>query len=171
MRKYVTTIAKLLHRASLGLCALLFCVMALSVMGNVVLRYALDSGLLWLQDLAIFSFGLLSILSIPCALAMDRHVRVDIFRQNQRDVIRGRTDQAGYWLFGGPLFLLLLYYALPDVLYSASIGEGSQQIGGLPFFYLVKAGLPLACVLTLVQGLALLIGSNDGNSDHGQDIA
>lgn len=171
MRKYFLAIAKLLHRASLGLCALLFGVMALSVMGNVVLRYGLGSGLLWLQDLAIFSFGLLAILSIPCALAMDRHVRVDIFRQNQGDVSRVRTDHAGYWFLGGPLFLLLLYYALPDVLYSASIGEGSQQIGGLPFFYLVKAGLPLACVLTLVQGLALLIRADDGNSDHGQDIA
>jgi len=156
MRRQIVTIARLLNRATLGLCALLFGVMAMSVMGNVVLRYGLGSGLLWLQDLAIFSFGLMAILSIPCALAMDRHVRIDIFRQNQSEASRCSTDQAGYWLFGVPQFLLLLYYVLPDVVYSASIGERSQQIGGLPFFYLVKAGLPLACILTMLQGLALL---------------
>ena len=169
MRKYFLAIAEMLHRASLGLCALLFGIMALSVMGNVVLRYGVGSGLLWLQDLATFSFGLMAILSIPCALAVDRHVRVDIFRQNQGHVSQGRTDQAGYWLFGAPLFLLLLYYALPDVLYSASIGERSQQIGGLPYFYMVKAGLPLACILTLVQGLAQLLATPDAKRDPIRD--
>lgn len=144
----------------MALCILLFALMATSVLVNVVLRYALAGGSLWLQDLALFSFGLLAVLSIPCAFNADKHVRVDIIRQKQSQRAQRYTDVIGICVFAVPVFILLLAYVWRDVVYSISIAERSPQIGGLPFFYLVRAGLPLACILMMVQGAAILCGAN-----------
>jgi TRAP-type mannitol/chloroaromatic compound transport system permease small subunit len=149
-------IASGLNKATGLLCMMLFVTMAFSVVGNIVLRYALASGSLWLQDLALFSFGLLAIFSIPVAFGADRHVRVDIVRQRQGISSRQRTDIIGILGFSIPIFILLLTYVWNDVVYSVLILESSPQIGGLPFFFLVKAGLPLACILMMVQGLAII---------------
>lgn len=142
------------------LCMALFAIMSTSVILSVVLRYTLDSGFLWVQDLALFSFGLLAILSIPCAFSADKHVRVDVLRQGQEELVRQRIDFIGIFAFAFPMFFLLLFYGWGDVAYSILIGEGSPQIGGLPFFYLVKAGLPLACILMFFQGAAILLNNN-----------
>lgn len=158
---WIVKTAYVLNKATLFLCAVLFALMSISVLGNVILRYALSSGSLWLQDLALFSFGLLAVLSIPCALNADKHVRVDIFRQKQNVSIQRRTDIIGIIVFALPVFVLLLAYVWSDVVYSINIGEGSAQIGGLPFFYLVKAGLPLTCILMMVQGVAIIIGDRN----------
>jgi TRAP-type mannitol/chloroaromatic compound transport system permease small subunit len=103
----------------------------------------------------------LAVFSIPVAFAADKHVRVDIVRQSQNFDLQRRTDFIGIFVFAFPVFILLLVYVWGDVIYSIKIGEGSPQIGGLPFFFLIKAGLPLACILMMVQGLAITFGVNN----------
>ena len=151
-----TRFADHLNKATLVLCILLFATMAGSTIATVVLRHVFNSGLLWLQDLALFAFGLLAILSLPCALNADRHVRVDIFRARQSGANQSRTDWFGTAVFLVPVFLLLLAYSLPEFTISLAMGESSPQIGGLPFYFIVKAGVPACAVLMLVQGIALV---------------
>ena len=42
---------------------------------------------------------------------------------------------------------------------SWAVWEGSRAAGGLPGLFLVKSLIPLAAVLTFLQGLALMAGS------------
>ncbi len=152
-----TRFADQLNKATLVLCILLFATMAGSTIATVVMRHVFNSGFLWLQDLGMFAFGLLAILSLPCALNVDRHVRVDIFRVRQSGTMQKRTDWFGTAFFLIPVFLLLLVYSLPEFTISLAIGESSPQIGGLPFYFIVKAGIPVCAVLMLVQGVALVL--------------
>ncbi|MGB7335898.1 MAG: TRAP transporter small permease subunit [Salaquimonas sp.] len=146
-----------LHRTTMAFCGLMFLVMVTSTATSVVMRYVFSYGALWLQDLSLYSFGLFAILSIPCAMATDKHVRVDIFRQNQLPETQALIDRIAIFGLLFPVFILLVCYAFGDALYSFAIREGSPQIGGLPFYFLVKAGIPLGAFLMLCQAIGLVL--------------
>ena len=166
MRAHFSTFSTLLHSATVFLCMVLFVIMAFSTAATVALRYVLSSGHLWLQDLSVFAFGLLAILSLPVALFHDRHVRVDSFRNQQSAKTKFQFDVFAVFAMLVPLFSMLAIFAYGDVLASFKLGEGSPQIGGLPFYYIVKAGLPVSCILMMVQGVALLLPSSP--KSHGE---
>lgn len=158
------------HRANtlnialcLGLLALMFC----SQITVVVMRYLFSVGFIELQDLVSYSFAALSVLSIPTAIRSDSHVRVDIFRRSQRPDAQRAFDLAAIAVFLLPLFLLTLWYGWPIVAYSWSIFEGSRETGGLPGFFIVITALPVACVLMVLQGVALVLDKNILHSHAG----
>ena len=167
MRAFVLQLSELLHRLTLAACFFLFLAMTISTAATVVLRYGLSTGFIWLQDVSLFAFGILAILSVPIALYHDRHVRVDVFRERQKDRARQNTDLFAYLFFLVPVFGLLLAYSNNDALVSFLIGEKSPQIGGLPGYFIVKAALPVSCLLILIQGLARLMRSpiSSGSGD------
>ena len=157
MTETFITFAIRVHKLTLALCMMLFAVMAASTLATVVLRYSFDTGFLWLQDLTLYAFGLLAILSLPCAIHADRHVRVDIFRAKQSFRRGVLTDRFSFAAFLAPVFIMLLVYAAPELLTSIRINEASPQIGGLPWYFVVKAGMPISAVLMLLQGGALIV--------------
>lgn len=154
-----------LHKLTLGICIFLFAVMALSSFGTVVLRYAFSSGFLWLQDLSLYSFSLLAVLSLPIAFYKDRHVRVDVFRQAQSFKNMRFVDHVSIIGFVFPIFLLLMVYSFGETYRAYLIAERSPQIGGLPFFYIVKAGIPIASLLMLIQAVGMLIKVTNTTSE------
>ncbi|MEM7463955.1 MAG: TRAP transporter small permease subunit [Pseudomonadota bacterium] len=126
----------------------------------VVLRYAFGVGFLELQDMASYSFAMLVVLSIPVALRLDRHVRVDIFRSRQQITTQRRFDRFGIVLLLFPVFAMTLYIVMPQVIYSWQILEAGVETGGLPGYFLIKTALPATCFLMLLQGAALMLGEN-----------
>ena len=159
MARHLIHIADWLHRVTHVLCQGAFVVMFGAVLATVVLRYGFSSGFIWLQDLGIYAFGLFAVLSLPCAMQADLHVRVDVLRSGQSTAERWRYDLVAVAGFAFPCFLLLLWYSLPQALSSMGVLEASPQIGGLPFYFLVKAAIPLASALMLVQAMAFLARS------------
>lgn len=133
------TFANRLHRAVLGLSIVLFAVMFAAQMVIVLMRYVMGVGFLELQDLVTYSFSALVVLTIPLALRLDRHVRVDIFRSTFSDRRNARIDRAGHILFTLPVFGLMLWNAVPLVADSWAILEGSRETGGLGGLFLVKS--------------------------------
>ncbi len=120
----------------------------------VVLRYAFSEGAIALQEAVVYLHGTLFLLGIPYALRHDEHVRVDVL--SGRLGARGRAivDVAGHLLLLTPLCLAILALSLPYVAASWRVLEGSSEVGGLPFVFLLKSLLPLMALLTLAQGLA-----------------
>lgn len=120
----------------------------------VVLRYAFSEGAIALQEAVVYLHGTLFLLGIPYALRHDEHVRVDVL--SGRLGARGRAivDLAGHLLLLTPLCLAILALSLPYVAASWRVLEGSSEVGGLPFVFLLKSLLPLMALLTLAQGLA-----------------
>ncbi len=155
-------LARHLHWATALLCAAM---LALAVMGQlavVILRYVFGTGFVELQDAVAYAFAVLVVLGLPVALAGDAHVRVDVLRAGQAPRARRRTDIAAFALLLLPVFAWTALTVWPDIAYSWSIGEGSVQTGGLPGLFVVKTALPLACLLMIVQGAALLLDPGEG---------
>ncbi len=146
-----------LHRSTMGVCLLLLALLLCSQISIVVLRYCFGTGFLELQDFTAYVFASLVTLSIPVALVLDRHVRVDVWREHQSASLRRTLDRLGVIVLLFPVFLLSLYLVYPDIAYAWQIREGSRETGGLPGVYLVKSLFPLSCVLLILQGGAALL--------------
>lgn len=155
-------IANRLHRAVLGLSVLLFAVMFVTQMIIVLMRYVMGVGFLELQDLVTYAFSSLVVLTIPLALRLDRHVRVDILRTGFSARTNTRIDRAGHVLFTLPVFGLLLWNALPLVADSWAIFEGSRETGGLGGLFLVKSTVIVMSFLVILLALIdLATGGRD----------
>ena len=121
----------------------------------VVLRYVFDLGWIWLQESVTWMHAAVFMIGAAYTLQREDHVRVDI-------LYRGMTTRKQAWVnLLGTLFLLLpttlliLFSSLVYVTSSWHYQEVSQEAGGLPALYLLKAVMPLGAALLSLQGLAL----------------
>ena len=127
----------------------------------VIMRYAFDSGLIWLQESLTWMHAAVFMLGAAYTLQMDEHVRVDIF---YREMSPGR--QAWVNLLGTLIFLLPLcaFLGIESFNYVRSawqINETSINAGGLPYpaVPLLKSALIAMPVLVALQGVAILLRS------------
>ncbi|WP_269582475.1 TRAP transporter small permease subunit [Roseibium sp. Sym1] len=128
----------------------------LGQLAMVLMRYLLGIGFLEIQDAVNYAFAALVALSVAVAFDADKHVRVDVFRQNWGERTNRRIDRAGDLLLALPVFALMMWTAYPLVRSSWSILEGSPETGGLPGLFLVKTCLlvlPALVVLFVLQQL------------------
>lgn len=167
MRLILGRCAAFLDRATHAACLVLTGLIFASLLAVVILRYVFGLGFLELQDVASYAFASLVVLGLPVAYRADVHVRVDIFRAGMSPGRARGVDMAAFLLLVVPVFALTLWYVWPDVAYAWSIREGSRETGGLPGYFIVKAMLPLACTLMLLQGLALLLAPLGSGRDGG----
>jgi TRAP-type mannitol/chloroaromatic compound transport system permease small subunit len=123
----------------------------------VVMRYAFDSGYIWMQETLTWMHALVFMLGAAYTLKHDEHVRVDVIYRSLSVRTRAAIDLAGTILFLLPLCGYLVYETLPYVETSWRFGERSREAGGLPALFLLKAVIPLMAVLLTVQGLAVAL--------------
>lgn len=105
-----------------------------------------------------YLFSLMFLLGAAYTLKRDEHVRVDVFYGRL-----GARGKAWVNFLGGLLLLIpfcatVLVFTWPGVVQSWSIREGSPDPGGLPR-YPLKAAVPLALLLLIVQGVSEVIKS------------
>ncbi len=138
------------------LCMGLATIVFLGQLAMVLMRYLLGVGFVELQDAVSYSFAALVALSVAVTFDRDRHVRVDVFRQNWSARFNQRIDWAGDVLFALPVFGLMTWAAYPLVKSSWAILEGSRETGGLPGLFIVKTCLVVLPVLILLLVFARL---------------
>ena len=107
---------------------------------SVLGRFFLQSGHIWLTDLALYTFSTLVPLSILIAFIQNSHVRAGLLKSNQN---------RGFKLFElGMLVCIpvcaIVYFLVPDTLLSWQFFEQSSHFGGLPGYFAVKTFLPLS---------------------------
>ena len=93
---------------------------------------------------------------VACA-TRDRHVRVDVLREQMSQRLRDWVDLYGILLLQLPFLVLVCGSALPFVADSFAVGERSASAGGLPFRWLLKSMLPLSFALLSLATLAKLV--------------
>jgi TRAP-type mannitol/chloroaromatic compound transport system permease small subunit len=131
--------------------------MVMATVAVVVLRYAFDQGLIWLQESVNWMHSVVFLLGAAYTLKADEHVRVDIFYRGMSVRRRALVDLTGTVLFLLPLCAFLLVESWQYVSVSWRIAERSREAGGLPMLYLLKAVIPLMAVLLALQGVALAL--------------
>lgn len=133
--------------------------LALGVAGFlvVVMRYAFDSGYIWMQETLTWMHAMVFMLGAAYTLKHDEHVRVDVLYRGFSVRTRAAIDLAGTILFLLPLCGYLVYESMPYLESSVRYAERSREAGGLPGLYLLKAIIPLMAVLLTIQGIAVAL--------------
>ena len=157
VRSGFLSVCRWLDRITTGLCATACAVLTGAVLGIVILRFGFDTGFIRLQNLAGYAFAVLMILSLPYCLRRGGHVRVEVFSERMPAGYGRAADLAALVMFLIPVFGLMVWAWLPDLTYSWKILEGAIETGGLGGVFLIKTVLPVAGVLMILQGIAVLL--------------
>lgn len=107
-------------------------------------------------ELQWYLFSLVFLLGAAYALQRDAHVRVDVFYGRLSPRARAWINLLGTVLFLLPFCGLVLWVSWGWVVNSWVVREMSPDPGGLPR-YPLKAMLPVAFVLLVLQGVSILI--------------
>lgn len=133
-------------------------IMVLVTFVVVVMRYAFDAGLIWLQESVVWMHAFVFMVGAAYTLQQEQHVRVDIFYREMSVKGRAWVDLAGVVVFLLPLCFFLAWKALDYVAVSWKLHEASRESGGLPYplIPLLKSILIVMPVTVGLQGIALL---------------
>lgn len=147
--------------ASGKLLAWLTLAMVLVTVVIVVMRYAFDAGLIWLQESVIWLHAAVFMLGAAYTLKHDDHVRVDVFYRTMSEKKRAWVDLLGVVFFLLPICGFLMAKSYDYAAVSWSIKEASRESGGLPFplIPLAKSILVAMPAMVGLQGIALLLRS------------
>lgn len=125
----------------------------------VIMRYVFAIGSIPLQESIWYMHGTLFMVAAGYTLLHDGHVRVDIFYRKASPRYRALIDLLGVLVFLLPLCAATWWLSWRYVAHSWAIREGSTEISGLPFIYLLKSVILVFVVLMTIQGLALALRS------------
>ena len=133
----------------------------------VIMRYGMDMGSVFLQDVVLYLHGSLFLLGAAFALKRGAHVRVDIFYRNFNESKKALVDLLGNVIFLQPVCWTILFYSWGYVEFSWRIMEVSPDPAGLPFGYIQKSLLITVAVLLSLQSLSEILKSYLVIKHHG----
>lgn len=127
----------------------------------VVMRYAFDVGLIWMQESVVWMHAFVFMMGAAYTLQQEGHVRVDIFYGKMQPKGRAMIDLVGVLIFLLPLTFFLALKAYDFVAVSWQLHEASRESGGLPypFIPLLKSIIVLMPITVGLQGVSLLMRS------------
>src|SRR5215471_4640842 len=110
--------------------------MVLAEFALVLMRYVLGIGSIWLQESVIYAHAALFMLAAAWTLAIDAHVRVDIFYADAAPRTKARVDLLGALLLLLPFAVAVLVLSWRYAGRSWIILEGSRETSGMPAVFL-----------------------------------
>ena len=141
------------------ICSWFVALMVLVTCLVVVMRYGLDMGSVFLQDVVLYLHGGLFLLGAAFALKRGAHVRVDIFYRNFSTSKKALVDLLGNLIFLQPICWTILLYSWGYVEFSLRIMEVSPEPDGLPFVYVQKSLLIVVAILLALQSISEILKS------------
>jgi TRAP-type mannitol/chloroaromatic compound transport system permease small subunit len=130
-----------------------------AVVYEVVARYAFAAPTIWSFDLTYMLYGAMFMLGAAYALRVGAHIRTDFFYERWSRRTRGVIDSIAYVVFFFPGIALFLWVGWDEAWYAYDIGELSEQTPWRPVLWPLKACVPLAAALLLLQGVSELTKS------------
>jgi TRAP-type mannitol/chloroaromatic compound transport system permease small subunit len=120
----------------------------------VALRYAAGVGLVWMQELYVWTHAATFLLAAGFAYLLNAHVRVDLFYARWGPRARAWVDLLGVVFLLLPWLALVGWTSWTYVAYSWQTREVSVQSNGMPAVYVLKSALLGFVALLGLQGLA-----------------
>ena len=131
-------------------------VLVLLVAFNVILRYLFSVGPVSFQEAEWHLISPIVMVGVAYAMRHGEHVRVDLLYERFSPRMRHFIDLLAA-LATAAISIVIIYMALPWVMQSYNIGEGSPDPGGLPYRFALKAFVPFGFLLLLIQAVAQAI--------------
>jgi TRAP-type mannitol/chloroaromatic compound transport system permease small subunit len=133
--------------------------LVIAVAWEVVARYVFAAPTLWSFDITYMLYGAMFMLGAAYALRVGAHIRTDFFWERWSWRTRGIIDSVAYLAFFFPGIALFLWVGWHEAWYAYDIGETSEQTPWRPLLWPLKATIPLAAALLLLQGVSELVKS------------
>ena len=149
------------------ICSWFVAIMVLVTCVVVIMRYGLDMGSVFLQDVVLYLHGGLFLLGSAFALKRGAHVRVDIFYRSFSNSRKAWVDLFGNIIFLQPVCWIILFYSWGYVEFSWRIMEVSPEPDGLPFVYIQKSLLIAVAAFLALQSLSEILKSYLVIKHHG----
>lgn len=136
-----------------------WCILILTfgVSYEVFVRYALRAPTSWAFDLSYLMYGALFLMAGAYTVARDGHVRGDFIYRLLPVWVQGALDLVLYLLFYFPTVIALVVYGWPYFLLSWSFTEVSVFSPASVPIYQMKALIPIAGVVLLLQGISEVV--------------
>jgi TRAP-type mannitol/chloroaromatic compound transport system permease small subunit len=153
-------IADMIDRITVLVGKVLACLMiplVLLVFANAVLRYVFGLGHVWLFEAIGYCFAILAVGLAGWAMKENEHVRVDIFYSIMSRGKQAIIDILGTVFFIGPFLWLMWDRSLPYVQRSWKTREGSMEISGIPYVWLLKTCLLIFCMALGLAAIAFVL--------------
>ena len=141
------------------LLAWLLPLLMLNTCAVVFLRYGLEQGSTFMQELSVYLHATVFMLGAGYTLKRDGHVRVDIFYRQFSRRAKAWVNALGALVFLFPLCGDVILIGWDFVGHAWLIRESSGEPGGIPAVFLLKTLIPLMAVNVAIQGLAELLRS------------
>ena len=126
------------------------------IIANVVSRFFLRGGSIWLEELSWHLFGAAMLLALSYAVVTDSHVRVDLFYEKFTLRTKAWIELLGFTLLLLPALYVIISDLIPYAHRSFVYNERSQAPSGLPYRWILKSILPLAFIMLALAILARL---------------
>jgi len=133
--------------------------MVITVFVVVVLRYGFSLGWIWMQEVYVWMHGALFMLAAGYTLLYNGHVRIDLIYRTASRRYKAIIDFFGSIIFLLPLMWLTFEKSVPMAERSFSRLESSPEAGGMPGLFVMKAVIPIFCILFALQGFSLMLRS------------
>lgn len=121
----------------------------------VVLRYAFDTGAIFLQESVVYMHGAAFLCGLAYALQHDAHVRVDLLYSRMPEMRKATVNLVGHLLLLMPLCATIVIVSWPYAAESWAVLEGSPEVAGIPAVFLLKTLIPVSAALLLLQAGSL----------------
>lgn len=131
--------------------------MALNVFFDVIMRYFFHNSSVGMQEMEWHLFSIVILFGVSVALLDEAHVRVDFLYDRYTEKSKAVINIIGTIFFLLPLALLILFGSFDFVKDAYDIGEISEDPGGLPFRWVIKAMIPLAFLMLVFSAIGYTI--------------
>ena len=137
--------------------AILLIVMILNVAYDVFARYIFHNSSIAMQELEWHEFAIIMLYGTGYALRHNAHVRVDFIYDRLSSRKKAIINIFGTIFFLLPLALLVIYGSYDFVMDSYTSHEISQDPGGLPYRWIIKAQIPFAFIFLIFCAFNFLL--------------
>lgn len=156
LEKFHKIISRLVNAMGTVL-AIALVLMVLNVAYDVMMRYLFRASSVGMQEMEWHLFSIIILFGVGVALQHEAHVRVDFLYDRMRPKTKAYINIFGTLLFLLPLSLLILFGSLGFVNDAYSIGEISEDPGGLPFRWIIKSMIPLSFGFLILSAIGYII--------------
>lgn len=136
---------------------ILFILLMATILLDVVTRGRGWTNSTKLQELEWHFHAALCFLVFAYTMTLDKHVRVEVFRERWTARTKAAVDLLGLLFLFLPLCGVVLYYSVFFALTSYHGGEASASATGLSHRWIIKTFQPLAFVLLLMAGTSAFL--------------
>ncbi len=134
---------------------------------DIATRRFIQLGSTSLQELTWHFFFACVMFSIGYAYLNDRHVRIDIVREQLPRRVRVGLERALLVVLMIPLCFVILWFGSRMAWLSFLQDEGSRAALGLPGRWIIKSALPLGVLLLLVAACYRVVRPGIGSEQDG----